>query len=255
MSELNDLIGLIPAAGKGLRLGLPYPKELYPIIRDGRYTPVSQHIVENLIMAGADQLILVINETKHQLIGYFGDGDHFGRPITYVYQNPERRGSGGSAGLSQALDSAYHLFRGRRVLFGMPDTIIEPRTGFVPLKEGLGETVDVHLGLFPTTEPEQMGMVDHDPDGGVRSIRDKQPDIGLQHCWGIVAWGPVFGEYLHARLEAQPGVDFATILNAALAEGLRFRATVLAGGSYTDVGTYESIQRLERDQHAEGLDA
>jgi len=28
---VKDLIGIIPAAGKGVRLGLPYPKELYPI--------------------------------------------------------------------------------------------------------------------------------------------------------------------------------------------------------------------------------
>ena len=34
----EELIGLIPAAGKGVRLGLPYPKELYPVIRENRYT-------------------------------------------------------------------------------------------------------------------------------------------------------------------------------------------------------------------------
>jgi len=32
----EELIGLIPAAGKGVRLGLPYPKELYPVIRDNQ---------------------------------------------------------------------------------------------------------------------------------------------------------------------------------------------------------------------------
>jgi hypothetical protein len=34
----EDIIGLIPAAGKGIRLGLPYPKELYPVIRNNHYT-------------------------------------------------------------------------------------------------------------------------------------------------------------------------------------------------------------------------
>ena len=37
----EELIGLIPAAGKGVRLGLPYPKELYPVIRDNHYKPIS----------------------------------------------------------------------------------------------------------------------------------------------------------------------------------------------------------------------
>ncbi|MEZ4555370.1 MAG: hypothetical protein R2851_07410 [Caldilineaceae bacterium] len=47
----EDIIGLIPAAGKGMRLGLPYPKELYPVIRDNRYKPVSQFVVDNMIAA------------------------------------------------------------------------------------------------------------------------------------------------------------------------------------------------------------
>ena len=72
MSE--ELVGLIPAAGKGLRLRLPYPKELYPIIRDNRYKPISQYVIENLTAVPVKHIIFVINETKHQLIGYFGDG-------------------------------------------------------------------------------------------------------------------------------------------------------------------------------------
>ena len=44
----QDLIGLIPAAGKGVRLGLPYPKELYPVIRENRYKPIAQFVLDNL---------------------------------------------------------------------------------------------------------------------------------------------------------------------------------------------------------------
>ena len=33
---VDEFIGLVPAAGKGVRLGLPYPKELYPIIRNNQ---------------------------------------------------------------------------------------------------------------------------------------------------------------------------------------------------------------------------
>ena len=48
----EELIGLIPAAGKGVRLGLPYPKELYPVIRDNHYKPISQFVLDSLIVAG-----------------------------------------------------------------------------------------------------------------------------------------------------------------------------------------------------------
>ena len=82
----HELIGLIPAAGKGVRLGLPYPKELYPIIRDNHYKPVAQFVLDNLTQAGIQHIVFVINETKHQLIGYFCDGRRFGCNISYVVQ-------------------------------------------------------------------------------------------------------------------------------------------------------------------------
>ena len=64
MSE--ELIGLIPAAGKGVRLGLPYPKELYPVIRDNHFKPVSQFVLDCMTEAGIKHIVFVINETKHQ---------------------------------------------------------------------------------------------------------------------------------------------------------------------------------------------
>jgi glucose-1-phosphate thymidylyltransferase len=240
-------VGVIPAAGKGLRLGLPYPKELYPIISGGRYKPVAEHILENMVAAGVEHVVFVINETKHQLIGYFGDGARFGCRISYAYQDPDRKGQGGSAGLAEALDAAYHLYHGRQVVFGMADTIITPLDAFKPLMAD--PEVDVHLGLFHTDTPEMMAPVDHDGAGGVRAIHDKQAPSGLQDTWGLIVWGPRFSEYLHERVASDGAADFATILNGALAEGFAFRATKLEGSSYTDVGTYEAIELLERGQH------
>jgi len=127
----EDVIGLIPAAGRGVRLGLPYPKELYPIIRDNRYKPISQFVLNNLTVAGLDHVVIVVNETKHQLIGYFGNGQRFGCHISYVVQET-RSGSdmSTSPGLAHALDSAYHLVKGKTVCFGMADTIMRPTDVF-----------------------------------------------------------------------------------------------------------------------------
>lgn len=62
---MDELIGLIPAAGKGIRLGLTYPKVLYPVIRENRYKPISQFIVNNMTVAGLDHIVFVINESKY----------------------------------------------------------------------------------------------------------------------------------------------------------------------------------------------
>jgi glucose-1-phosphate thymidylyltransferase len=154
----DELIGLIPAAGKGLRLGLPYPKELYPIIHDNRYKPVSQYILENLTASGVEHIVFVINDTKHQLIGYFGDGSRFGCHISYVVQEVREDNQGStSPGLAHALDAAYHLVRGKTVLFGMADTIISPKNVFEVILNKSDPADEVILGLFYTPRPEKGG--------------------------------------------------------------------------------------------------
>jgi dTDP-glucose pyrophosphorylase len=121
----EDVIGLVPAAGKGIRLGLPYPKELYPIIRNNHYKPIAQFVIQNLTEAGVQHVIFVINETKHQLIGYFGNGQRFGCQISYVVQESRNdQLDSTSPGLAHALDSGYHLIKGKRC-FGMADTIMQ----------------------------------------------------------------------------------------------------------------------------------
>src|SRR3972149_10932912 len=151
----DNLIGLIPAAGKGLRLPLPYPKELYPIIRDNRYKPVAQYVVENRTAAGIEHIIFIINETKHQLLGYFGNGSRFGCHISYVVQEQRDDNRSTSPGLAHALDSAYHLVESKTVCFGMADTIMSPKDVFHCLLNAAREEDDVLLGLFLTDRPEK----------------------------------------------------------------------------------------------------
>ena len=127
----NDLIGLIPAAGKGIRLGLPYPKELYPVIRDNHYKPISQFVVDNLVNAQVGHIVFVVNETKHQLMGFFGNGQRFDCNISYVVQESAvGKDKSTSPGLANALDSAYHLTSGKTVFFGMADTLMQPEDLF-----------------------------------------------------------------------------------------------------------------------------
>jgi glucose-1-phosphate thymidylyltransferase len=245
----QDLIGVIPAAGAGLRLGLPYPKELYPIIRDNRYKPVAQHVLENMVAVGVEHVVFVINETKHQLIGYFGDGRRFGCRVSYAYQGRERRGTGGSSGLAEALDSAHHLVGERTVVFGMADTIITPVDALRPLlARPPGGGPDLHLGLFHTDAPQRVGAVEHDEGGRVTRIVDKETGHGLTEMWGCIVWRPRFTSFLHERVADSAAPDFATIMNEALARGFDVRATRLADATYTDVGTYEEISSLEDRQ-------
>ena len=243
----EEVIGLVPAAGKGSRLALPYPKELYPIIRDNQYKPVAQHVLENMLAAGIDHVVFVVNETKHQLIGFFGSGRRFGCDLSYAVQEPLEATEGGSAGLAEALDAGYHLVRGKTVVFGMADTIVQPVDSFAHMFAAEHGEADVVLGLFETEHPHLFGMVDHDDRGRVREIVDKPSRTELRWMWGCILWRPRFTEFLHESLRGGGPSDFASILNAAGAEGLDLRAVRIDGADYLDVGTYENLQRLDRE--------
>jgi len=242
----EELIGLIPAAGKGLRLRLPYPKELYPIIRDNRYKPVSQFVVENLIASGVNHIVFVINETKHQLIGFFGDGHRFGCNFSYVVQeNREDESQSTSPGLGHALNSAYHLIKGKTVCFGMADTLMVPGDVFRQVLIQSKMDDEVILAVFTSDHPEKGAKVCMEKDGRVTKIVDKPKEIDHRHTWGCIIWRPAFTEFLNEQISS--GVsDFADVMNHAIQKGMRFRGVYLSEGIYSDLGTYEEIVELEK---------
>ena len=243
----EELVGLIPAAGKGLRLKLPYPKELYPIIRENRYKPISQFVLENLTAVPVEHVVVVINESKHQLIGFFGDGHRFGCHISYVVQEVhENANRSTSPGLGHALDAAYHLVRGKTVLFGMADTIIEPVDLFARMLEESSPDDDVIMGLFPTTRPHKFGMTAFDSDGYIPYIVDKPEKTDLTHMWGCIIWRSRFTEHMHDCISSGETADFAVIMNQAIKNGMRFRAVRFDDGTYLDLGTYDEIIDLEK---------
>jgi glucose-1-phosphate thymidylyltransferase len=240
---IDDAVGLIPAAGKGVRLGLPYPKELYPIIRDNRYKPVAQFIVDSLVRR---RVAVVFGSTDQaQLLGYFGDGHRFGCQFAYVVQ--ENRASGGastSPGLAHALDSAHHLVRRKTVFFGMADTIVEPQNVFGRAWASADAEDDMMLVVFPTSRPEKFGMVQSDEAGRVLEIVDKPRQTTLTEMWGCIIWRPRFTDHLHESVRRGVG-DFALIMNDAIKQGMRVRAYPVREGSYADLGTYEEIGELD----------
>jgi glucose-1-phosphate thymidylyltransferase len=243
----EEVIGLIPAAGKGIRLGLPYPKELYPIISNNHYKPIAQFVVQNLTEAGLKHVVFVVNETKHQLIGYFGGGHRFDCNISYVVQEPRTNIHGStSPGLAQALDSAYHLTRGKTVFFGMADTIMQPKDAFDRAYKAAKAEDDVILALWTTERPEKFGMVRYESDGRVIEIVDKPKQTELTEMWGCIIWRPRFTEHLHNCVFEQGISDFAQIMNSAISTGMQFRAVHMASGNYIDLGTYEEIMELDR---------
>jgi dTDP-glucose pyrophosphorylase len=248
----EEVIGLIPAAGKGVRLGLPYPKELYPIIQNNHYKPIAQFVLDNMIAAGLQHVVFVVNETKHQLMGYFGNGRRFGCHVSYVVQERTDNTNGStSPGLAHALDSAFHLVHDKTVFFGMADTIMQPQDIFARAISSADPNDDAILIMFETERPEKFGMVRLDGHDRVLEIVDKPTQTELGEMWGCIIWRPRFTKHLHDCVQRQGISDFARIMNSAMSDGMRFRGFHVNDGVYIDLGTYEEIMELDRRYRAE----
>jgi dTDP-glucose pyrophosphorylase len=107
---------LIPAAGRGTRLGEhteTRPKGLVAIA--GR--PLLAHVFETAVDAGADELVVVIGYEGAQIIDHFGDS--FAEvPITYVHQR-ERLGLGHAVRQAEPhIDGPFLVLNGDNVFAG-----------------------------------------------------------------------------------------------------------------------------------------
>ena len=113
---MSKLTVILPAAGKGTRLNLPYPKEILRINND-------EALIDNSFNFFRDygrkdvEFVVVINENKTELIAYLAKyKDRYN--ISFVFQNPNEKEYTG------AIKSASHVF-GEYNLVLLPDTIMK----------------------------------------------------------------------------------------------------------------------------------
>jgi glucose-1-phosphate thymidylyltransferase len=257
----KKLIGLIPAAGKGTRLApFPCPKELFPVGyqeydtpsgREQRPKVISQYLLENLLLAGAKQVFFILGDGKHDVAKYYGDGSRFDCDIAYLYQ--ERL-----IGMPGALDLAWPWIGGDEnvdILFGMPDTILEPRTAFQTLlTEHQSHAADLTIGMFKTDNPSKFGMVEFTNDGKVVSTIDKPATSNLTHMWGFACWSSSFTRLLHEYVVANVNTDREIVLgdvfNEALRLGMKVRGVPFdSDGLYMDIGTARELDAALKKFH------
>lgn len=141
------------------------------------------------------------------------------------------------------------------VLFGMPDTYFEDEQAFVKLAAALDDGgnrpgADVVLGVFRARHDQysQGGMCKLDGDV-VYNVMDKmaEPRIGYDWIWGLMAWKPVFWDFLKPDM---PHVGYGIM--PAVHAGLDVRAVKL-DGNYYDCGTPERYFEMIRATTGEAV--
>ncbi len=242
----GELVGLVPAAGRALRLGpLPCSKEVLPIgVRDapgGREVRVAcDWLFECLRVAGAARAFVVLRDEKWDVARYLGPGDAHGLPLAYVCLRE-------SASLPESLDRARPFLVDSRVALGFPDVLMGPSDALARVAALQTETgADLALGLFPARRPETTDMVEVDATGRVVRIEVRPVVTTLRSCWLLAVWGPRFTEHLHeavaaAREGTNGELQIGAVVAGALAAGLNVRAVEIPDGWYRDIGTPEEL--------------
>jgi len=255
MSE--KIVGIVPAAGKGSRLApFPCPKELFPVgyqdfevngVHQKRPKVVSQYLIENIIDAGARRILFIVGDGKSDILKYYGNGSKFGIDIAYLYQEE-------LSGMPGALNLAAPWTKDATVIFGMPDTIIEPSNAFSKLIEFHKKSDAVlTLGLFRTSTPGKFGMVETDADHNVIYTVDKPAATTLSNMWGCACWSPVFTELLSEFLQKNKytgkEIVLGDVFNYALEKGLCVKGLLFDDGQYIDIGTTDELDSALKKFH------
>lgn len=251
---MNKLIGIIPAAGSGTRL-YPYNagKELLPVgsqrmningKEEDRPKIVSQYIIEAMVKAGVEQIIIVVSPAKLGLMELHLNGSQYGVPISYIVQRPPS--------MAHSIDLAYYWLKSASVVMGMPDTIAAPSNSLEQLVKLHRENAsELSLGLFPTNNPQKFGMVKTDEKANIMYHQDKPKQTDATTMWGLAVWEPSFTQTLHESLKQPPRSDkeiaLGDIFDIMLAQGKTCKAFPINSGKYYDIGTYDDYKRAIHD--------
>lgn len=250
----KNLIGVLPAAGRGSRLGpIPSSKEIMPLgfVREQAegdtqngwkpFTTMEAHL-QAFREAGIQKVVVILGHNKFDIMEYLGGGARYGLSISYVFQDELR-------GMPFALDLAQPWSLGATTVFTMPDTLIEPSDATARLVRSHEHAdADLSLGLFETDNPAKFGMVELDSDNRIVRFVDKPHTTDLHLMWGLAVWSPKFASFMHDRLVNTPLSDNETVLSdifdEALQAGMHVQGVELNGCAYNDIGTPEEFQRV-----------
>ena len=237
---MNKLTVILPAAGKGSRLNLPYPKEILRVDKEKALIDNSFDLFEGL---GRDdvEFIVIINEEKSEIIKYLSKYKSQYN-VSFTYQNPNELEYTG------AIKSAKHLFGENNIVL-LPDTVLTLPTGVNLAHEVLEHLEDKRFAfLFKSETNEKMlntkGCLQLDSDKKVLDYEDKptQNMSRFNGYWCAFAFKKdvfdeciTFMEQSTLKLEKSKTVIEQTSI---------FRSKAIQVEDYKDLGTWEEIGKL-----------
>jgi len=251
MNNSRPTRAVIPAAGLGTRF-LPWstavPKEMLPLID----RPVIDHVMEELVLAGITEVILVVSRGKEAIADHFDRAIDRGSGLTLHYvRQPEPRGLGDAVAMARCFagNAPFALV--------LPDELYEaPVPALRQLLDLHERTGDPVLGLVnvPESEVDRYGVVDpewlNDDECVIRDMVEKPSRDSAPSNTVICGRYVLTPDIFHKLEDVTPGAGG----EIQLTDGMRsllgersFRGRLIAG-ERLDVGTIpaylETVMRI-----------
>ena len=237
---MSNLTVILPAAGKGTRLNLPYPKEILRINNDEALIDYSFNFFRDYGRKDVN-FVVVINENKTELVTYLAKyKDRY--DISFVYQNPNEKEYTG------AIKSASHLF-GEYNLVLLPDTIMKLKNNgdlFELVKNSLTETGFTFLYKDEIDQEvlKTKGALYVDDEKIVKNYQDK-PQRNLEQ------FNAFWCAFAFRRRTFKSCMDFMEkstlkqdVSNQEILSTPIYNSKAIDVEDYVDLGTWEEIKRL-----------
>ena len=116
---MPNLTVILPCAGEGTGLSLPYPKEIYSIQKNKCLIDYTFDLFSNYGRRDV-QFVITLNENKTEIVKYLSRYKHRFN-ISFTYFNPTETEYTGS------IKSAKHLFGEKNIVL-LPDTFVKMKT-------------------------------------------------------------------------------------------------------------------------------
>ncbi len=225
--------GIILAGGTGSRL---FPltkvtnKHLLPVGRK----PMILHPVEKMTKAGIAEIVIVTGvEHMGDVVTLLGSGKDFGCRFTYKVQDEP-------GGIAQALGLTEAICKDSSMVVILGDNIFtDDLTPYA--REFHEQRVGAKILLKEVTDPQRFGVAEVKA-GKVVGIEEK-PKLpkGNLAVTGIYFFdGHVFEIIRTLKPSGRGELEITDVNNAYIARGQMTYSTL--GGSWTDAGTFESLQ-------------
>ena len=233
---MPELIGLIPAAGKGTR-AYPYTREIPKGLLKVAGRPLLEHAVAVLRdQARVSRIYIVVGTLGHIIQEHFGDGSRFGIPIAYIQNDRVDLGLAHSVRLAGAhIVSPFLMLLSDEYYQDTNHALLAGRT----MDDGLG-----WCGLMAGRKAEEIrhNYSVEIEQGRISRLVEKpaQPPNDLLGTGTLLLSPRIFGLLEEAFARPGPPPDFMGILGRAVEHGQTLRPFLLEG-QYVNVNDVDSL--------------